>query len=78
LHLSIASFFSRRSGGKETAKLELAATAFAEGRLADAATLYRELTTSGVAEAQLRLAQCYERGHGVLQSFVDAGTGSAR
>ena len=46
--------------------------ALAAKRAAEAAKIFRELAEAGDATAQLRLAQLYERGQGVLQSFVDA------
>ncbi len=60
--------FSRRKLSPE----DEARTAFDAGRFADAAALYRELATSGNAQAQFQLAKLYERGQGVPQSFVDA------
>jgi len=35
--------------------------------------LFRELAEGGSAHAQLRLAQMYETGEGVLQSFCGCG-----
>jgi len=51
---------------------ERAQRAWDEARFTDAAALFRELAEAGDVEAQLRLADAYERGQGVLQGFVDA------
>jgi cob(I)alamin adenosyltransferase len=53
-------------------KAYLAERAHAEQHYADAAALFRELAEGGSAIGQLRLAQLYEHGQGVLQSFVEA------
>ena len=45
---------------------------YAQGRHAEAAALWRALAERGDLDSQLRLAQLYERGDGVLQSFVEA------
>jgi TPR repeat protein len=72
LPMSIRSFLSNRllAGLKNPAKR--AEQAVAEGRYADAVALYRPLADDGDADAQFRLAQLYERGQGVVQSFVGA------
>jgi TPR repeat protein len=57
---------------KKVATAEQAQSAFDDGRFADAATLFKVAAATGDANAQLRLAQLYEHGQGVLQSFVDA------
>ena len=59
------------STGREPT-VKRAESAFVDGRLADAAKMFRELAESGNAQAQLRLAQMYELGQGVVQSFVEA------
>jgi len=46
--------------------------AYSQGRKADAAVLFRELAEGGSVLAMLRLGELYERGEGVLQSFVEA------
>src|ERR1700722_7790196 len=69
--VSIRSFLSNVVP-KRAPTLERANRAYAEGRKADAAVLFRALAEDGSALAQLRLAQLYERGDGVLQSFVEA------
>ena len=68
--MSIRSFLA--SPFKRRATIERAEDAYAKDRKADAAALFRELAEGGSAHAQLRLAQLYERGEGVLQSFVEA------
>src|SRR5262252_1363860 len=71
----MAKFLSRLIHRKPPAiseRLEQAERAFEANRAADAAKIYRELAEAGEAAAQLRLAQLYERGQGVLQNFVDA------
>ena len=52
--------------------MERAERAHAEQHYANAAALFRELAEGGSAIGQLRLAQLYEHGQGVLQSFVEA------
>jgi TPR repeat protein len=52
--------------------LERAESTYAQGNKADAAALFRALAEGGNAQAQLRLAQLYEHGEGVLQNFVEA------
>src|SRR5437867_4822517 len=42
------------------------------GDAAKGATLLRKLAEAGDPEAQFRLAGLYEKGRGVVQSFVDA------
>ena len=71
----MAKFLSRlfhRKPGPASERLELAERAISENRYAEGAVLLRELAEAGDAAAQLRLAQLYERGQGVVQSFVDA------
>ena len=68
--MSIRSFLA--SPFKRRATIERAEDAYAQDRKADAAALFRELAEGGSAHAQLRLAQMYEAGEGVLQSFVEA------
>jgi TPR repeat protein len=70
--VSIRSAFSKLSKHKREPTLERAEEAYSEGRKSDAAGLFRALAEGGSAQAQLRLAQMYERGEGVLQSFVEA------
>src|ERR1700731_3061992 len=70
--MSIRSAFSRLSKRKREPTLECAEEAYAQGEKSEAAAIFRTLGGSGSAQAQLRLAQMYERGEGVLQSFVEA------
>src|ERR1019366_6945753 len=51
---------------------EQAQRAFDEGRFADAVSLFRQAAAVGDAHVPLRVAQLYERGQGIPQSFVDA------
>ena len=69
--MSIRTFLSKVVP-KRAPTLERANTAYTEGRKVDAAAQYRALAEEGSVLAQLRLAQLYERGEGVLQSFVEA------
>ena len=69
--VSIRSFLSKFAP-KRAPTVARAEKAYAQGRHADAATLYRALAERGSMQAQLRLGQLYERGEGVLQSFVEA------
>ncbi len=71
----MASIFSRLLHRKPQApseRVDRAERAFADKRYAESAVLFRELAETGNFYAQFRLAQCYERGQGVVQSFVDA------
>ncbi len=71
----MAKFLSRilhRESKPAAKQLEKAERAAAENRYADAAKIYRKLAEMGDAGAQLRLAQAYERGQGVLQNFVES------
>ena len=70
--MGIRSTFSKLSRRKREPTLERAEQAYSEGRKSDAAALFRALAETGSAQAQLRLAQLYERGEGVLQNFVEA------
>ncbi|HEY5102893.1 MAG TPA: hypothetical protein VII70_08930, partial [Steroidobacteraceae bacterium] len=70
--MSLRSFLSKVDPRKRSPSLERAEEACAQGRKADAAILYRALAESGSVPARLRLAQMYERGEGLLQSFVEA------
>ncbi|HEY4975042.1 MAG TPA: hypothetical protein VII41_15620, partial [Steroidobacteraceae bacterium] len=70
--MSIGSFFSGLFGGKRARQVERADHVYAQGRPAEAAALWRAQAERGDREAQLCLAQLYERGDGVLQSFVEA------
>jgi TPR repeat protein len=64
--------FSRLFRRKPAATYERAEQVYAQGRHAEAATLLRTVAEQGDARAQLRVAALYERGDGVLQSFVEA------
>src|SRR5215469_395921 len=66
------SLWSKTFSGKRESPAERAERAHAEQRYADAAALYRTMAEAGDAAAQVRLAQLYEHGQGVLQSFVAA------
>ncbi len=68
--MSVRSVLSKTFSAKRQSTIKRAERAFATGRLADAATMFRELANTGHVEAQLRLAQLYEHGQGVLQSFI--------
>jgi TPR repeat protein len=68
--LSNRSIFGSLFRGKPS--LERADQEYARGRAADAATVWQQLAQQGDAQAQLRLAQSYERGDGVAQSVVEA------
>jgi hypothetical protein len=70
--VSIRSIFSRLFGGESARNAESASEAYAQGRQAEAAALWRLLAEGGDLPAQLQLAQLYERGDGVLQNFVEA------
>jgi TolC family type I secretion outer membrane protein len=69
--LSVRSVLSKTFSSKRHTASR-AERAFVAGRFADAATMFRELADIGNVVAQLRLAQLYEHGQGVLQSFVEA------
>ena len=69
--MSIRAFLARAFRSRRPT-LERAISAYAEGSKADAAVMFRALAEGGSAQAQLRLGQMYERGEGVLQSFVEA------
>ena len=75
--MSIRSLLSKLPGRKPALTLERAEEAYAQGRQADAAAMFRALAEQKNVQAQLRLGQLYERGEGVLQSFVEAVPGSA-
>jgi hypothetical protein len=62
--VGIRSTFSKLSKRKREPTLERAEQAYSEGRRSDAAALFRALAETGSAQAQLRLAQLYERGEG--------------
>src|SRR6201999_2828825 len=70
--VGIRSALSKLSKRNRELTLERAEEAYAAGRRSDAAAIFRALAESGSAPAQLRLAQLYERGEGVLQNFVEA------
>ena len=70
--MSIRSFLSKVSPLKLAPTLERAEKAYTQGRKADAAAMFHALAQGGSAPAQLRLGNLYERGEGVLQSFVEA------
>ena len=70
--MSVSSFLSRTFSGKRESTLVRAERAFAEERFADAGVLFRESAETGNVAGQLRLAQLYEHGQGVLQSFIEA------
>ena len=70
--MSVRSVLSKTFSAKRQPTLKRAERAFADGRLADAATMFRELAIAGNVDGQLHLAQLYEHGQGVLQSFVEA------
>jgi len=70
--LGIRSFLSKVASSKREPTLEHAESAYAKGRKADAAAMWRALAEGGSEPAQLRLGQIYERGEGVLQNFVEA------
>jgi len=70
--VSIRSFLSKTSPFKRAPTLERAEQAYASGNFADAAGLFRALADANSMQAQLRLAQLYERGEGLLQSYVEA------
>src|SRR5579883_593634 len=72
MRVGVRSLISKTFSGKRGSAAERAERAYANKDYADAAVLFRELAEQGSPEAQLRLAQMYERGEGVLQSFVDA------
>ena len=57
--------------------LKRAERAFAAGRFASAAKTFRELADAGNVDGQLRLAQLYEHGQGVLQSSSNRYAGFA-
>src|ERR1700691_3356556 len=68
----IRAFFSTRSSVDPDKTALRAEREFSDGRFSNAAVLFRELADAGSAGAQVRLAQLYEHGQGVLQSFVEA------
>ena len=71
--MSIQASLAKLFRPERAATLERAEEAYAQGRKSDAAAMFRALAEgSGSAPAQLRLAQMYERGEGVLQNFVEA------
>jgi len=70
--VGIRTALSKLSKRRREPTLERAEEAYSEGRKSDAAAMFRALAESGSAPAQLRLAQMYERGEGVLQNFVEA------
>ena len=70
--MGIRSALSKLSGKKREPTLDRAEEAYSEGRQSDAAAMFRALAEQGSAQAQLRLAQLYERGEGVLPNFVEA------
>jgi TPR repeat protein len=70
--VSIRSAFSKLSKRHRDPTLERAEEAYSAGRKSDAVAIFRALAEGGCAQAQLRLAQLYERGEGVLQNFVEA------
>ena len=70
--MSVRSVLSKAFSAKPESTVKRAERAFADGRFAEAATMFRELADAGNVDGQLRLAQLYEHGQGVLQSFVEA------
>ena len=70
--MSLRTFLSTRLSGKGERLAKRAEQAMEARRYADAARLFRELADAGHADAQIRLAQLYERGQGVVQNFVEA------
>src|SRR5215472_2798008 len=70
--MSIRSALSTLFRRKRAPTMERAEQAYAKERRTDAAAMFRELAEQDHTGAQLRLAQLYERGEGVLQSFVQA------
>ena len=70
--MSIRSLWSKLPRRKRAPTLARAEEAYAKGKHADAAAQFRLLAENGELPAQLRLAHMYERGEGVLQSFVEA------
>jgi TPR repeat protein len=70
--LNIQSLLSRLSGRERAPTLARAEDMYVLGRHAEAAVLFRALAQNDSIQAQIRLAQLYERGEGVLQSFVEA------
>jgi len=70
--VSIRSYLSKLVASKRAPTLERAEQMFVHGWHSDAAAMFRTLAEQGDAQAKLRLGQLYERGEGVLQSFVEA------
>ncbi len=68
----IRSFIEKLSQPKGGVTLERAEELYSKARHADAAVLFRTLAEQNDVQAQWRLGQLYERGEGVLQSFVEA------
>ena len=69
--MGIRSFLSKVTRRKRAPTLERAAAASASGRQAEAAVLFRALAERGDTQAQLRVAQLYERCEGLLQSLIE-------
>ncbi|MGA2190342.1 MAG: hypothetical protein ABSH33_17615, partial [Steroidobacteraceae bacterium] len=70
--MSIRTFFAKHFVFRRESIAERAERFLAANRFADAAALIRKLADAGDPDAQVRIAQFYERGQGVVQSFVDA------
>ena len=61
-----------RIGSRVESRLGKADGLVEAGRLADAARVLQDLALRGVAEAQWRLARCYQHGEGVVPDFAQA------
>jgi len=69
---TIRSFIQKLSHPKGGVTLERAEELCSKAQHADAAAVFRALAEQNDLQAQWRLGQLYERGEGVLQSFVEA------
>ena len=70
--MGVRSLWPKSRSRKRGSAMERAESAYTDKQYAEAAALFREQAETGDAAAQLRLAQLYESGQGVLQSFVEA------